>query len=181
MANEQRAIHRTKAMARAKKVPTVEERNRAKDKRLQSKYGVTLAEREHRAAQQNNLCKICGGPLDAHGYPCVDHFHFKIQTVRETAEGLRNAGLKWCATAYDEKGEIVGWRHAKTKTLARSSVKKLMMPWSIRGILCGKCNYGLGMVERFFDAAHHPDNLLPVRQYLLARVNKALDNNHEIA
>jgi hypothetical protein len=169
MAHERRAVRRKKKMA-LRKARTAAEKDRAKDLGLQRKYGITLAEREHRAAQQNNLCKICGGPLDAHGYPCVDHFHFKIQTVRETAEGLRNAGLKWCATAYDEKGEIVGWRHAKTKTLARASIKQIMMPWSIRGILCGKCNYGLGMVERFFDAAAHPENLLPVIEYLRNRL-----------
>ena len=159
-------------MAQAKKPVTPEAKDRAKDKRLQSKYGITLVERDARVSAQNHLCKICGGPLDAHGHPCVDHFHFKIKTSRETDDGLQNAGLKWCATAFDELGNVLGMRHAKTKLLAHATLKQIMMPWSVRGILCGKCNYGLGCIERFFDAAAHPENLFPVIDYLRARHTK---------
>jgi hypothetical protein len=156
-------------MARAKKTATPEARNRAKDKRLQSKYGITLAERDARAAEQNHLCKVCGGPLDAHGHPCVDHFHFKIKTFR-TSLPIATTERKWYAQAYNEQGQVICVRHANTQAAARRDVKQTMMRWSIRGLLCGKCNYGLGMVERFFDAAAHPGNLFPVIDYLRARL-----------
>jgi|SRR5579864_2351260 len=160
-------------MARAKKTATVEERSRIKDLRLQRKFGITLAERDARAAEQNHKCKICGGPLDAHGYPCVDHFHFYIKAFRETDAGLLAMKLKWHAHAYDERRQEVFVRHAKTKAAAITAVKAAAMPWSIRGLLDGKCNYGLGCIERFFDAARHPENLLPVIEYLQARLKKA--------
>jgi recombination endonuclease VII len=160
-------------MARAKKTATDEERNRAKDTRLRNKYGISLAERELRARQQNNLCKVCGGPLDAHGYPCVDHFHFRVIAFRHTDKGMPAIGLKWYAQGYSELHQVLCVKHAKTKAAAIAAVKTEMMPGSVRGILCGKCNYGLGMVERFFDAAAHPENLLPVIEYLQARLKKS--------
>jgi hypothetical protein len=82
-------------------------------------------------------------------------------------------GCKWCAQSYDELRQPLFHRHAKTKAAAIADVKKDTMPWSIRGILCGKCNYGLGCIERFFDAARHPENLLPVIDYLQARLKKS--------
>jgi hypothetical protein len=157
-------------MAGAKAPATPEERLRAKDLGLQRKFGITLAEREERARQQNNLCKICGGPLDAHGYPCIDHFHFKVKTFRHDPTILPAPGFKWYGQAYDERGRVICVRYARTQAAAHKEVKQVMMRWSIRGILCGKCNYGLGYIERFFDAAAHPENLLPVIEYLRARL-----------
>jgi hypothetical protein len=168
-------------MAKTKKIATPEAKDRAKDKRLQSKYGITLAERDARSIEQNHKCKICGGPLDAYGPPHVDHFHFYIDTVRETDPILIAINLKWRSTAFDEQSHQVFVRHAKTKEMARADAKAAAMPWSVRGLLCFKCNRGLGSIEKFFDAARHPEHLNPVRDYLQARIQKALDNNHEIS
>jgi hypothetical protein len=162
-------------MAGAKKIATDEEKRNAKDKRLQRKFGINIQDRDRRVYEQNNLCKICGGALDAHGYPCLDHFHFKVIATRQSDALVLALGLKWFAQGFDEERKVVFTRHAKTKTAAIASVKQAMMPWSIRGVLCGKCNYGLGCIERFFDAARHPENLLPVIEYLSARL-KRLDN-----
>lgn len=158
-------------MARSKETATVEERNHAKDLGLQRKFGITLADRDARAENQNNLCAICGGPLAAHGHPCTDHYHFKIKVVRETCANLIAMKLKWHAHSYDERGQELFVRHANTQAAARAAVKAVTMPWSVRGLLCGKCNYGLGMVERFFDAAAHPENLSPVIAYLQNRLD----------
>lgn len=158
-------------MARAKKTATPEERDRAKDSRLRSKFGITLAQRNEIAAEQNDLCKVCGGPLDAHGHPCLDHFHFKIKTFRN--DGMMASTEKWYGQAYDERGNTLCGRFANTKVAAHKETKQAMMSWSIRGLLCGKCNYGLGCVERFFDAAAHPENLLPVIEYLRARLKNS--------
>lgn len=155
------------------KARTSAEKDRAKDLRLQHKYGITLAERDTRAAQQNHKCKVCGGPLDAHGHPCVDHFHFKITLARVLDPVILAMGVKWRADAHNEQGFVICTKYARTQTNARTDVKQAVMPWSIRGILCGKCNYGLGMVERFFDAAAHPENLLPVIEYLKSRLTNS--------
>jgi len=79
-------------------------------------------------------------------------------------------GVKWRAEAHNEQGFIICTKYARVQTNARTDVKQAMMLWAVRGILCGKCNYGLGMVERFFDAAAHPENLLPVIEYLKSRL-----------
>jgi recombination endonuclease VII len=152
---------------------TEAEKNRAKDKRLQEKYGITLAERDARAAGQDHKCKICAGPLDAHGHPCVDHFHFKVKTFRHIPGHEPEPGAKWYGQAYDEKRNVICVRHARTKKAAHAETKKVMLRWAVRGLLCVKCNYGLGCVERFFDAAAHPENLLPVIEYLRARIKNA--------
>ena len=165
----------------AKKIVTPEARDRAKDKRLQSKYGITLAERDARARAQEGNCAICGGPLDAYGPPNVDHFHFFVAAFRHTDIGMLAIGLKWYAQGYDELRRVICVKHAKTREAAIADVKRELMPWSIRALLCFKCNRGLGSIEKFFDAARHPEHLNPVRDYLQARIDKCLDNIHEIA
>ena len=159
-------------MARAKTATTPEKRIHAKDLRIQRKFGITLADRDARAREQNNLCKICGGPLDAYGPPNIDHYHFRVQVVRHIDRiSLETRG--WDAAAFDEQGQIVGTLWHKVKAKAIADLKRLMMPWSIRGLLCYKCNYGMGCMERFFDAARHPENLLSIMNYLQARLKKS--------
>jgi hypothetical protein len=77
---------------------------------------------------------------------------------------------KWIASGFDEQNRVYITRSAETKAAALAEVKKVMMPWSIRALLCWKCNRGLGFVEKFFDATRHPDNLLPIIAYLKRRL-----------
>lgn len=81
--------------------------------------------------------------------------------------------LKWVACGFDERGGLVSTHAAATKTAARAAVKAIMLPWSVRGILCFKCNRGLGLV-RFFDAERCPDNLLQPMKYLKNRLAQAI-------
>jgi hypothetical protein len=145
------------------------QKDRAKDKRIQSKFGITLADRDRRAEEQKQLCKICGGALDAFGPPALDHFHFKVKAFRATQPCPKD--MKWYAQAYNELGHVAFLCRASTKARAIADTKKAAMPWSIRGLLCFKCNYGLGCIERFFDAARHPEILELVKSYLRARLD----------
>jgi hypothetical protein len=154
----------------ARKIKTDAEKDRAKDLRLQRKYGITLAEYNARAAQQDHKCKICGGPLDAYGPPNVDHFHFFVDAFCVTDFEMRAMGMKWCARGYDERRQVICEKYANTKIQARADVKTEMMPWSVRSLLCFKCNRGLGSIEKFFNAARAPENLYPVIEYLKSRL-----------
>lgn len=147
------------------------EKDRAKDKRLQRKFRITLERHNEIARKQDNKCKICGGDLFAYGSPAVDHFHFKVSAHRisDGDVGFESTD-KWKAQGFTERGCIFVTRYAKTKTAAITIVKKIMMPWSVRGLLCVKCNRGVGCVEKLFNASRYPENLLPVIEYLKARL-----------
>lgn len=164
MAHECRKIRRTKKMA-ARKARTVEEKDRAKDLRLQRKYGITLARQNEIRAEQDNRCKICRVEFTEMNPPNTDHFHFKIQTRKLCKKNWEGIGT-------DERGVIsaisVVWN--PTQAAAREAIRRLFAPHSIRGLLCRKCNRGLGYIERFFDGARHPENLLPVIEYFRNRL-----------
>lgn len=152
----------------AKKPLSPEARDRAKDKRLQSKYGITLAKQDELRARQENKCKICGGEFTPDNPACTDHFHFKVYTQKL---GKKN----WQAVGVDERGMkfaiTTAW--SPTKQAAIDGMKKLMAPKSVRGLLCRKCNRGLGYIERFFDSARRPETLTPVMDYFNARHENA--------
>jgi 5-methylcytosine-specific restriction endonuclease McrA len=153
------------------KPKTEAQKKQAQDKRLQKTYGITLADRDERIHQQNGQCKICGGALDAYGPPNVDHFHFKVRTYRCPPSTPLNPSAKWFSQAYDETGRVMCTSYpAKTKEQAIKNATQRALPQSVRGLLCFKCNKGLGYIERFFNAAAHPDHLLPVIDYLRARL-----------
>jgi len=151
------------------KKPTPEQREQQKEKRLQKKYGISLARRNEMAHEQNHKCKICGGALDAYGPPHVDHFHFKIEAERDPNVG-------WRTLVRNELGIVRFRASAPTRKAAEQEVRDQAKDWSVRGLLCFKCNRGLGAVERLFGAARHPENLVPVIEYFTIRLNKQLDN-----
>jgi hypothetical protein len=152
---------------------TDDQRKREQDKRIQKKFGITLADRDARIRKQEGNCAICGGPVDAYGPPNIDHFHFFVQATKQTDERMIAAGMKWFAQSYDEQRGLVYTKHARTKAQAIADVRRETMPWSIRALLCFKCNRGLGSIEKFFDAACHPENLFPVIDYLRARLKSS--------
>ena len=119
----------------AKKVRTEEQKRIDTDKRIQKKFGITLLDRETMAREQDYKCKICDGPIDAHGYPCVDHFHFYTDAILQPDQKMIAIGLKWCAQAYDEQRRVILTKNAKTKAAALADVKKEAMPWHPRNLV----------------------------------------------
>jgi hypothetical protein len=80
----------------------------------------------------------------------------------------------WEAQGFDEHRRMICYRRSLTKEGAKLAVKKIMLPWSVRGLCCFKCNRGMGVVEKFFDAARHPENLLRLIDYYSARLKLPL-------
>lgn len=143
-----------------------------RNKYLLKKFSITLDDKEHREALQRGLCPVCGGPLDAHGPSNVDHYHAHIDVVRTESPLWAELRLefKWEAWMTDEKGQRHFIIAGKTKAGTLRTAKAKVMPGLIRAILCAKCNKGLGYIERFFDAARHPENLDAIKAYFLRRI-----------
>jgi Recombination endonuclease VII len=149
------------------KARTDAQKERAKDLRIQSKFaGFTLADRNNWIEAQSGKCAVCGGPLEP---PVIDHHHFKVEATRYSPnDPLGFTG--WQARAMDERGDVVCARSALTKVVAIQDVRKAYIQKSIRGIICIRCNYGLGILERFFNCARHPQILLDLYNYLGKRL-----------
>ena len=150
-------------MAARQAATDLEKTERAKDKRLRKKFGITIEQFNQYRSDQCDRCKICGGSLFAYGPPHVDHYHFKVEIAGAKGEG-------WTATVLDELGMPVVAVMASTQAGSVKEAKRLAMPWSVRGLLCFKCNKGLGVIARFFGAESNPDILLSIREYLRKRL-----------
>ena len=173
LSTSKRTRRRARKVARSKKAASPEARERAKDKRLQSKYGITLARQNELRVNQNDQCKICLVLFTQENPPCTDHLHFKIIARRTEARALIAIRAKWQAWIYNEAGHVLFNRYARTKTAAIAAVRNSAKEWSVRGLLCRRCNRGLGYIERFFDAARRPEHLVPVIEYFKSRLTSS--------
>lgn len=143
-----------------------------RNKYLLKKFNITLEDKEQRHFQQGGVCPVCNGPLDAHGPSNVDHYHARFEARRAEVWEDLNLPWRWVAFIADEQGTRRFETPGKTKVEALRKCKALALPWLIRGLLCAKCNKGLGYIERFFDAARFPNNLDAIKAYFLHRLEQ---------
>jgi hypothetical protein len=132
-------------------IKTQEQKDRARDKRLQKTYRITLADRQRILEAQGNKCGICGRVEDP-ADPClqVDHEHFKIESKR--LEWLPPLGKGWASRATFKDQEPTVWTWRKTKAASIQAAKDDALPLSVRGLLCrgahGRgCNTKLGRAD----------------------------------
>lgn len=131
------------------------EKEKAKDKRLQKTYGITLAQYNQILELQDGKCAICGKKAtDFKVNLNVDHQHLKIQIKRNED---KESCVKWFAWTDDIKHQnLPSGYGGRTKAEAIAMAKSYLMPYSIRGLLCpgrhgragqGCCNRLLGRVD----------------------------------
>ena len=114
-------------------------KEKAKDKRLQKKYGWTLSQYKALLELQDGKCGICGRVLGENAN--VDHEHFQVPTIK-----TKNDWLAWSTL------KVFHVVQGKTKAEAIAKAKQAAMPLSVRGLLCpGRhyrgCNRLLGRVD----------------------------------
>lgn len=141
-------------------------KEKAKDKRLQKKYGWTLERYNKLEEFQHGLCAICGRPLNGRGN--VDHFHFKITVGRlGELENRDYPNCKWRASTWIDDRFFQA--SATTKKEAIQDCKNLVLPHSVRGLLCpgrhGRA--GQGCCNRLLGRVDNPEWLEKARAYLL--------------
>jgi hypothetical protein len=114
----------------------VNKKAKAADRRLQTAYGITLADYEFILKTQNYCCAICKRPQTFFTKRMhTDHDHkFVKQKIKTTKEFC----IWWA-----ESGNYLDRVSGKTKSLAISKMRTVLKRESVRGILCWRCNAGL--------------------------------------
>ena len=123
-------------------------KERARDKRLKSTYGISLEQYNQILAAQDGKCATCHRPAtDFSVSLAVDHEHFKVNVCR--------VGKYWHGMAVFQDKSCTPLQFAKTKAAAIALIKKTTMPYSVRGLLCpGRhgpagtcCNRNMGRID----------------------------------
>ena len=137
-------------MAKAKAATAEQKRERAKDRRLQKTYGITLDQYNEILKAQDGKCAICGRPATDFTVSLnVDHKHFKIEAKRLVFPPANiYPPAKWAAFVHDF--DFVAYGATKQEVIKMA--KDAAMPYSVRGLLCpGRhmgCNRLLGRVDK---------------------------------
>jgi hypothetical protein len=132
----------------------------AKDKYLQKKYGITLADYEERLSAQGGVCKICGRPPKTVALS-VDHdrkWNKLCTDIWKDSERyyavIKKLPLGFARRYRGATGD------GPTRKEARDGLRRELRLMSVRGLLCHRCNRGL----RFYS--DNPRSLESAALYL---------------
>src|SRR6185312_1853382 len=128
---------------------------------LEKKYGITEAEYAQMLSDQDGRCRICGAEPKKRRL-CVDHDHY-VEKLHVYTRFNFTKGL-WEAQAYFEARCAVT-ASSKAKKEAVAAAKQYLKKLSVRGLLCFRCNKGLGMFTKA-RAKNEPDRLEKAVAYL---------------
>ena len=144
-----------------------------KNKRLLKTYGITLAEYQQMNKDQVGCCQICGTQQKTRKLN-VDHDHRIARSKRQAFI----VGGAWTALVPEYPNLRVVQRSSRHSAV--EEVYRMLKQFSIRGLLCGRCNRGL----QFFSDS--PGRLRVAANYLTKfydkvykeKVNADNDRNH---
>ena len=129
---------------------------------LEKKYGITEAEYAQMLSDQDGRCRICGAEPKKRRL-CVDHDHYVEKLpVLFLFDFKRDA---WAAQAYFGATLLVSATGYRDKKSAIDAVKRHLKKLSVRGLLCFRCNKGLGMFTKA-RSKNEPDRLEKAVAYL---------------
>ena len=129
--------------------------DRETDKRLLKKYGRDLAWYNYQLHMQGGGCALCGSTEKTRRLH-VDHDHKWTQVKVETKK--LDSG-KWQASAFYRGTEYNCF--SEKRNLAIREVKNYLKQYSVRGLLCFRCN-------KFIVGFGNPDILRRAADYLEA-------------
>ena len=130
-------------------------KRRDRDKRYHRDFNIGIEFYDAILAEQGGCCGACGRPATAFTVSLnIDHEHFRVVTERVIEITGRIPGelnLRWRAYTTLKDGRT--WeKYAKTQKQAIYGLKRLVLPHSIRGLLCpGRytgCNRLMGRIDR---------------------------------
>lgn len=122
---------------------------KAKDKRLQSTYNVTLEERQRRSKRQKHKCPICKVRRNKKGVVKelhVDHWH-AMARIKVKLEKLKNGMWSAYNVEFNRFGVHLAEGHfrfrSSNKRKAKKCVTQKLKRAANRGLPCWPCNSGL--------------------------------------
>lgn len=128
-------------------------KRRDRDKRYHRDFNIGIEFYDAILAEQGGCCGACGRPATDFTVSLnIDHEHFKVFTAKPAMpEDLAKLGFRWRAWTTLKDGRK--WEiYAKTQKQAIYDLKRLVLPHSIRGLLCpGRytgCNRLMGRIDR---------------------------------
>lgn len=111
-------------------------KDQSRERRLQKKYGITVAEYEQMLKEQDGVCKICKKPPVNYRLS-VDHDH-RFNKKKVFTQKLFDGRWK----AIPDVAYVTAF-YGKSKAEAKEKARQYTMSVSVRGLLCSWCNRGL--------------------------------------
>lgn len=151
-----------------RKKPQPREGSSPRDKYLRQKFNISEEEYNSALAEQNGKCKGClyvPTTVSLH----VDHNH-EIANRKVLSE--KKNGV-WWAYPENQAGIFNFEESAKTKSLAIRAVKRRLLRYSVRGLVCWHCNASIKKLRDSWAIAQNLSKFLfEYYQFLDGRIDK---------